>query len=106
MPGTMFIIPPESSEADIEVRTVSQPPTLTTLQQLIGGYIEPVAGFAVYVSEAGPQPAVAFRSEEDKEHLPINLTATAMLWRTNDPHDYLVGTVVVLTGDDAFMAGR
>lgn len=66
--------------------------SLEFLQSAVGGYIEAIDW---------PGGVAAFCNEEGKLNgLPINPKANA-LW--NNPHDVLVGDIVIVTGDAAFM---
>jgi hypothetical protein len=75
----------------------------------VGGYIEMVPGFTHYEGE----PCVAFCDEDGKSKcLPVNMRATDLWYRSvggpvfdtyDGPQDYLVGPVVIITGDRALM---
>lgn len=106
MQGTMLVYRPELPtpvRQDIE-----RQPELPALQKLVGGYIEAVPFF---LSTPSGEPCVAFCNEDGKRlRLPFNRAANEA-WRTamerhagcRPEPDYLVGTVVVLTGNEAFM---
>lgn len=82
---------------------------LTELQHAVGGFIELVPFFESFDGE----PCVAYCNEYGKlNSLPANRLATTMWYEqlmdnakvTQDQlGDYLVGPVVVLTGDQEFM---
>jgi hypothetical protein len=88
----------------------SKSPSLKFLQEAVGGYIEAVPYFHLFTppGAAAPVRCIAFCDEEGKyknaPRLGINHEAT-MLWQEAFPgcDDILVGPVIVLWGDDAFM---
>ena len=99
-----------------ELRELTAPPSLETMQGLVGGPIQIVPAFTTTSDNAA---CIAFCNEEGKVNdLPVNRRAT-LLWdaavrrvspdgsgirRGNEFADFLVGTVVVMTGDAAFLA--
>jgi hypothetical protein len=107
MRGTMITIKADGTETVtfIERKARTATSLLPDLQKAVGGYIEQVPGFHCYLVEGVPMPCVALCNEEGKLHnLPLNEKATRLWrqqWRTTD---VLVGDVVVLYGDDKFMA--
>lgn len=106
MKGQVHIIPPEGGVSDIEQHEFDAPPTLSVLQEYVGGYIEMVPLLKHFTTKDGLKPCVAYCNEDGRHlGLPENKTANSM-WADSDPmlQAYpLVGTVVVLTGDDDFM---
>ena len=89
---------------------LDKPPDLQTLKAGIGGgWLEAVPGWQTLTSR-NPVPCVAFCDEEGKlKGMPVNEIAT-LLWHAaldrdgiKLMHDVLVGDVVLLTGDAAFM---
>jgi len=128
MQGTAVIIPSGKS-LPLSTMMFAEPPTLEFLRSVVGGHIEWIPGFDTlacrHLRQHGDERnpfrhghgdivrCVAFCTKEGKlDNLPFNGNAT-MLWqmalrraRPDDPSffpDYLVGTVVVLFGDDEFM---
>lgn len=89
-----------------EVREYYRPVTTDMLHEFIEpGYLETVPLFETYVGER----CVAFCHEEGKlKDLPFN-QAASLRWAAalgctlSEIGDHLVGTVVVITGDDEFM---
>lgn len=82
--------------------TIAQidPTDLEAMQLAVGGFIETVPGFRMYVVPDGTtQSGVAFCNEEGKlKSLPVNHLATAN-WHRNFPtNDVLVGDVIFLYG--------
>jgi hypothetical protein len=112
MRGTMITIRPDGSTS---LMPVTKSPDLETLKDGIGGgYLEAVPGFTKFPFENGKlAPCVVFCDEDGKrKQMPVNAEATAMWYAAlalhGDPlrpgwHDVLVGPVVILTGDEAFM---
>jgi hypothetical protein len=112
MQGTMIVIRPSGS---LKKTPLDAEPSLETLKAgLDGGYLEAVPGFNQFPLDNGKlAPAVVYCDEDGKrKQLPINAVATqiwyAILKADGRPlrdgwKDYLVGNVVVLTGDQAFM---
>lgn len=99
-----------------EVVRFTEPPTLEFMRWAVGGDLELIPGF----DKIGGRCCVAFCDEHgklDHRRLPFNLKAT-ILWEQavraggrgalRDPNgdwvDWLVGPVLVLYGDDEFMA--
>ena len=88
------------------------PVSLETLQSAVGGYIETVPGFDRIQPPdklGGTVPCVAFCNEEGKlEGAPYNAQAT-QAWADclkvplHAMSDVLVGSIIVLYGDDEFM---
>ena len=78
---------------------------LTTLQGLVGGYLQAVYGYRAPDQTLQAWPRVTFYlNEEGKIHgLPLNPLATALWWHF-DPQaiggDILVGPVVIFGGGD------
>ena len=111
MKGTMITIRADGSTS---LMPVDASPDLETLKDGIGGgYLELVPGWKQIPFENGKlQPCVAFCDEDGKrKQLPVNERATK-LWfamlqletpRSQLFNDVLVGSVVILTGDEAFM---
>lgn len=112
MKGYMEIISPNGS---IHTTKLDAPPTLEQLHDGVGGYIELVPMFDTIVHGGEVHECIAYCNEEGKLHgLPVNHHATK-LWdsalRRRHPgaeerrreHDYLVGSIVILYGDKAFM---
>ena len=111
MRGTMITIKPNGNATFVPV---DKSPDLETLKGGIdGGYLEVVPGWTQFPFENGTmQPCVAFCDEDGKrKRLPINTEATKM-WHAMMQQldtalryvpDVLVGSVVILTGDEAFM---
>lgn len=103
MHGTMITITPE---AEYTTREFDRPPSIQVLHEAVGGYIEAVPYFDTWKGKR----CVAFCNEQGKLYnLPFNPTAT-MLWKSLlkqqrlDLNDSLVGNVIILTGDDEWMA--
>jgi len=98
MKGTMTII---KTTGAIESHPLSSPPSLEDLQKAVGGYLEVVPHFEKF----GGEWAMMFCNEEGKlHHLPPNpfaMTLTSDLFRAND---YLVGDVVIISGDTKLMS--
>lgn len=100
MNGRMTIIHPTGHS---EARDLTAPPGLDALQKAVGGYIETVPLFERFEGE----PCVAYCNEDGKiQGLTIN-PAASRLWYNLVPQakgvDVLVGPIVILQGDDAFM---
>lgn len=106
MKGQMHIIKPDATVDQIERRDLTAPPGLDALQSVVEGYIEMVPLMLNFVTPDGLKPCVVYCNEDGRHmDLPPNKTANEM-WAESDPMlaAYpLVGTVVVLTGDQAFM---
>lgn len=76
------------------------PPTLTFMQNLVGGPIEVIPKFTSWQG----QPCIAICNEEGKmRNLPLNITATESWKFITETYDYLVGTVVVFQGSPEFL---
>lgn len=117
MNGTMVILGADGGIRKMELTKADG--ILPMLQEAVGGYVEVVPYFTGFPDETGAlQPCVAMCNEEGKlRGLPINQAATE-LWhqqlRSNPPAlgmplagaklDVLVGNVLVIMGDDEFMA--
>jgi hypothetical protein len=117
MKGTMLVIAPG---ADPVATDFAGPPDLPALQKAVGGYIEAVPYFNAINYRGKWRRCVAFCDEDGKrKQLPYNALAH-LCWdvalrqlpqfkkqpadeRPSSP-DYLVGPVVVLFGDDEWMA--
>lgn len=104
MKGTMIIIPPEG---EISETRLSRPPDLDTLRDAVGGDLQLVPDLYTYMTSEGIKPCVCFCNEDGKLlNLPFNRKANAF-WSHALPEiaiDVLVGTVVILTGDEEFMS--
>ena len=101
MRGVLTIIP--VSDAAVSSEELAAAPRLPELQAGVGGDIELVPYFTRYQGK----PCVAFCNELGKLHgLPINERAT-ILWHALEPRfmgrDYLVGPIVIVTGDKQLM---
>ena len=95
-----LVIQPGSRTAS-HIRTLTT--DLTTLQSLVGGYIQTSHGYRNSDGSDEDEPRITFYfNEEGKIHrLPENGLATALWWHYNRAaigHDYLVGTVVMIGG--------
>lgn len=102
MKGKMYIIRPDGTGSS---RDLTEAPDYTELQTAVDGFIELVPFFTIFKNEE----CVAFCNEEGKIfNLEVNESATA-LWaesmnRQGMPlGDVLMGTVVIITGDDELM---
>jgi len=118
MNGTMLIFRAAGPLADPPMRVVlTSPPELQALHDALGGWLERVPGFDAIMLDGTAHRCVALCDEHGKgKKLPINRGATllwaaarqAAAWPLTNPDgsfiDWLVGTVVVLLGDDEFMA--
>ena len=90
-------------KANGTIEAVTEASSLALVQRLVGGYIEAVPHFGTY----GGEPCQAWCNEEGKlQGLPGNPKATE-LWAALVGHpaieqagEYLVGDIVILTGDD------
>lgn len=111
MKGKMLIFG-AGTGASITVHPLSAPPPLNELQAAVGGYIEPVPYFSSIEWDGKIQPCAVFCNEDGKNRqLQRNAYATA-LWsvalRRRHPrgelNDVLLGTVVVIFGDEELMA--
>jgi hypothetical protein len=115
MRGTMLVYRVEQEAA--EVTPLDAVPDHTTLHDLVGGYLEHVPGFNTVLYGGKTCPCAAFVNETGKlDGLQFNQAAT-MEWekalRRNSNTlfdsdgkliDHLVGTVVVVLGDQEFMS--
>lgn len=114
MKGFALIFRPDGGAGPGELHTFNEPPTLQFMRDAVGGDIELVPGF----DSIGGRRCVAFCNDDGKRDLPMNDTATA-LWEgalflrgerrgliDAQGHlvDWLAGPVLVLYGDDEFMA--
>lgn len=107
MRGKLTIISPDGV---ITYKDVAAP-LLDDLQEAVEGSIETVPYWTRWHDRSTRQefPCVAFCNEEGKlKGLEANLVAT-FLWQVNSPRgratgDLLVGPVVIVTGDDEFLA--
>lgn len=99
MPGKAHFYRPDKP---VEVEDLTTTPKLEYLQKAVGGYIEAIPGF----TKLNGEPCVAFCDEEGKlKGKPYNAAAT-QLWTQcfkGPIDDVLVGDILVLTGDKAFM---
>ena len=114
MIGTMLTI---SVNGTIKTTPLTAPPDLQTMQNAVGGYIEQVPLFLSIERDGAVHECNVFCNEEGKlHHLPLNEAAT-LLWDLairrsgrvslfnagGKPADVLVGDIIVLYGDNAFM---
>jgi hypothetical protein len=107
MNGTMLTISPHGT---VKTTPLTAPPDLEALQQTVGGYIEAVPHFKSIEHNGELRKCVAFCNEDGKlQKLAANNQAT-VLWRAALQRvgvaidDVLVGTIVVLYGDDEFLS--
>jgi len=104
MKGEALIYRPDGRQPERRDLTTSNPESLLPmLQTLVGGDIEAVP---MWVSLPDGRACVAFCNEEGKlDELPFNPLATAAWYRAarQPMGDELVGTVVVVFGDEEFM---
>lgn len=93
--GRMIVIPANGGETTTVER--SDIPTLKEVQTAVGGYVEAIPLFMQYEGDE----CEAYCDEDGKHHgRPLNESATALWYAQTGPHeDYLVGDVVILTGD-------
>jgi hypothetical protein len=112
----MVIFPPGGISHIPEVRALDRAPTLDEMQAAVGGDIENVQGFSSIGYDGVVMKCVALCNENGKrERLPINQGAT-IAWdqalrrrglglrdARGEFTECLVGPVVVLFGDRAFM---
>jgi hypothetical protein len=119
MKGVLYIIPADPT-AIRERCEITVPPTVEELRKIIGGYIGIVHGFTsidIY-GDGLAMPCVAFCNEDGKRlGLPVNWQATGMwhdalvrkgsrgglLAEGGGCEDYLVGAIVVISGDSKLM---
>ena len=117
--GVLYIIPADPT-AIRERCEITAPPTSEELRRIVGGYIEAVNGFTsidVY-GDGLAMPCVAFCNEDGKGlDLPVNWLATGMwhdalvrkdsrfgiLAEGGGYEDYLVGVIVVISGNSKLM---
>ena len=117
--GLLYIIPADP-KAIRELWEITAPPTIEELRKIVGGYIGTVHGFTsidVY-GDGLAMPCVAFCNEDGKGlDLPVNWLATGMwhdalvrkgsrlgvLPEGGGYEDYLVGVIVVISGDSKLM---
>jgi hypothetical protein len=117
MKGVLYIIPADPM-AIRERCDITVPPTIEELRKIVGGYIGTVHGFTsidIY-GDGLATPCVAF-CNEDGRRLPVNWPATGMwhdalvrkgsrsglLAEGGGYEDYLVGVIVVISGDSKLM---
>lgn len=110
MKGTMILVPVDGPAVTTEL---TGPPELETLKDAVGGYIEPVPHLkSAKLRDGRIVPCVVFCNEDGKRlQLPYNEQAN-LLWKlsmlrdfnSTPAPDFLVGNVVLLYGDDEFMA--
>jgi hypothetical protein len=119
MKGLLYIIPADP-KAIRERCEITAPPTIEELRKIVGGYVGAVHGFTsidVY-GDGHAMPCVAFCNEDGKRlDLPVNWLATG-LWHAalvrkgsrfgllaegGGYEDYLVGVIVVISGDSRLM---
>lgn len=100
MQGMMTILRADGTSDCVELR---KKPSLEDLQKLVGGFIERVPLWNRY-SEC---PCVVYCNEEGKlQQLSLNEQATIAWYKAmnvDEADDALVGDVVILQGDKAFM---
>ena len=112
MKGTMLVISPAGS---IHASPLHDAPTLEQLRAGVGGHIELVPMFDSVEHHGAVHDCIAYCNEEGKlEERPPNHRAT-MMWdralirrhpgavERRREHDFLIGHVVVLYGDEEFM---
>jgi len=88
------------ADGSIIVEQHSKALTLAYLQEAVGGFIEEVPYFTVYKGER----CVAFCNEKGKGMgLAPNKQATTEWYTKVIPQDILVGNVIIVQGDRAFM---
>ena len=109
MRGTMLTIP---AQGPLTRENLSAPPDLAKLQKIVGGYIQAVPYLRSFVDDDGKAVrCVALCNQNGKrKKLPINTRANhiwtaAMVRETGGTvgADVLVGNIVPLFGDRAFM---
>lgn len=98
MKGTLTIL---KADGAVERIDLDRSPTLKELQSAVGGYIQIVPAFERFEGH----PCIVICNEEGKlDLLPFNSEATAAWQEIAGPHDdFLVGDVIVCTGDAEFM---
>lgn len=123
MSGRILVIRPGDAAPSRDNEVTRKPP-LRELQRLVGGNIEHVAALTVLtIVEQPPPPCVAYINESGKLlRLRPNVLATRMWYQAlgvedamtmtlgqlarlydTKMHDGIVGPMVILTGDAAFM---
>lgn len=112
MKGTMLVINPEGA---ITRTDTDDPDILERSQKAVGGWIEKVPGFNSILYDREVRKCVALCNEEGKlDELPRNTVAnrywTEALKRdfglhglTSPDPDFLVGSIVIVFGDEEFM---
>ena len=103
MQGTLTLISEAGLISDVGV---TNPRTYKEIKKLLnGGMLQLIPHFDTYNNK----PCHAYCDDEGKiKQLPINEFAT-ILWMTQLPSpidDVLVGPIVIVTGDDEFMAAQ
>jgi hypothetical protein len=88
------------ADGGLIVQEHAAPLTLDYLQDAVGGLIEAVPHWRMYNGER----CVAFCNEEGKiRGLAPNKQATTLWYKMVVPEDYLVGDIIIVQGDKAFM---
>ena len=96
MQGKTTIIASDGTETSQEH---SEMLTLDFIQAAVGGYIELVPMFTTFHGE----PCVAWCNEMGKiNDLPLNRKATELWAEQGGTFDYLLGPILIVTGDEAF----
>lgn len=111
MKGQMIVIP-DSKDGTLKVTDFDNPPTLEQMQAALGGYLEAVPFFDELIQGSRADKCVVFCDEDGKlkKGLKENTRATAawkVVFEKRTRHtltDRLVGPVIVLVGDDEFLA--
>lgn len=118
MKGTSIIIDPVQGPLENSRTEWDKPIPLKVLQSAVGGFIEPIPLFSCMNTPEGEQKVKAFCDEEGKlKQLRFNEPAQG-IWVASIANennidyeeaalsatDYLVGPVIVVWGDDEFMA--
>lgn len=97
MPGVMTILRANGNKQQF---VIDSAPSLETLQDAVGGYIEYIPMFDRYEDK----PCIAYCNEEGKlQDFVVNAAATAIWRKSIGTADVLVGDIVILTGDKDFM---
>lgn len=97
MRGKIFIIHPDGTA---QGKFYSTPIPDGDLQKAVGGHIETVPFFDRF----NGSPCVAFCNSDGKnDGMEPNNFATMLWYMQVSIDDYLVGSVAIVTGDDAFM---
>ncbi|MEY9560519.1 DUF3846 domain-containing protein [Sinorhizobium fredii] len=98
MLGKMTVL---KADGSVEVHEIMKHGRFEWLTEAIGGPYQIVPYFETFNGE----PCLAFCHEEGKLlGLPINVLANG-LWTLFPNYDFLVGPVVIVQGDKAFMRG-